>query len=107
MIEQRKDARTHLIYYLRVFDRADDSLFGHVVDVSSTGMLITCDRELSKNHQYQLAVEDTTLMDRLDVIHFNAECKWCSDDENNLLVDGGFELINPSEPIAEMIAEYH
>ena len=107
MIEQRKEARTHLIYYLRVFDRADDSLFGHVVDVSSTGMLITCDRELDKNQQYQLAVEDTTLMDRLDVIHFNAKCKWISDDENDLLVDGGFELINPSEPIVEMIAEYH
>lgn len=106
-MEQRKDPRTHLIYYLRVFDRADDSLFGHVVDVSATGMLITCDRELNKNHQYQLAVEDTTLMDRLDVLNFNAECKWHTEDDTGLLVDGGFELINPSEPINEMIAEYH
>lgn len=107
MVELRENPRTHLVYYLRVFDRSDNSLFGHVVDLSPKGMLITCDRELDQNQKYQLAIEDTTLMDRLDVINFNAECKWFAKDHNSELTDGGFEIIEPSRPINAMIAEYH
>lgn len=107
MVELRENARTHLVYYLRVFDRTDNSLFGHVVDLSSKGMLITCDRKLDPNQQYKLAIEDTTRMDRLDVINFNAECKWFSKDDSSELIDGGFELIEPSRPINAMIADYH
>ena len=106
-MEQRQNTRTHLIYYLRVFDRSDNSLFGHVVDISEKGMLITCDRELDMHQQYQLAIEDTTLMDRLDVISFNAQCRWYVKDKNCELFDGGFELIEPSRPYNAMVAEYH
>ena len=107
MIEQRKAEREHLIYYLRVFDRSDNSLFGHVVDISDTGMLITCDRELNLNKHYDLAVENSTVMNQLDVLDFKAECRWSSTDDTSHLVDGGFKLINPSESIHDMIATYH
>jgi len=107
VVEHRKEPRSHLIYYLRVFDRQDNSLFGHVVDISSSGMLISCDQTLQKNHQYKLAVEDTTVMERLDVLNFDAVCKWCNEDETSLLVDGGFQLLSPSSPVSAMIADFH
>ncbi|PCJ38095.1 MAG: hypothetical protein COA99_12270 [Moraxellaceae bacterium] len=106
MEEQRKEPRMQLNYHLRVFDRSDNSLFGHIVDVSPTGMLISCDRDLNSNHQYQLSVEDTSLMDRLDVISFDAQCKWHTEGKSDLITDGGFELLAPSKPIKQMIASY-
>lgn len=106
MEDQRTEARTHLIYYLRVFEQNSNALFGHVVDLSPSGMLITSDKPLNSAKTYRLAVEDTTIMEKLGVIDFEAECKWCSEDSENQLWDAGFALIDPSEDFEEMLADF-
>ena len=89
-----------------MFDRTDNSLFGHVVDLSENGLLITCDRQLNANKKYCLAIEDTTLMDRFDTLNFNAQCRWHAEDETSLLIDGGFEFVAPSHTIKDMVSQY-
>lgn len=106
MIEQRKEARTHLLYYLRVFDRQSDTLFGHVVDLSPGGMLITSHRPLENRKTYSLAVEDVGVMDHLGTVDFDAECRWCSTDHNVDLYDAGFSIVNPSHQVQSLIADY-
>ncbi|MCG8672003.1 MAG: PilZ domain-containing protein [Pseudomonadales bacterium] len=106
MIEQRKESRTHLLYYLRVFDRNSDTLFGHVVDLSPNGMLITSHKPLENQRTYKLAVEDVGVMDQLGTVNFEAECRWCKTDHNVDLYDAGFSLVNPSNQVQTLIADY-
>lgn len=106
MIEQRKEPRTHLLYYLRVFDRDTDTLFGHVVDLSPNGMLITSHRPPENNRTYHLAVEDVGVMDHLGTVSLEAECRWCKPDEDVELYDAGFSLVKPSRDVQSLIADY-
>lgn len=106
MDDQRKENRTHLIYYLRVFDRRSHSLFGHVVDISPGGMLITSDKPMDTAAQYHLALEDISTIDHLATLDVDAECRWCQEDTPGGLYDAGFQLIDPSHRITEMLTAY-
>lgn len=106
MIEQRREARTHLLYYLRVFDRESDTLFGHVVDLSRNGMLITSHLPVEDKRTYRLAVEDVSIMDHLGTINVDAECRWSKADKDVELVDAGFSLVNPSRQVKTLIEDY-
>jgi len=103
MDDQRKEDRTHLIYYLRVFDRDTRALFGHVVDISRNGMLITSDKPMSITTRYQLALEDISTIDHLKTIDIDAECRWCHEDSPGGLYDAGFELMRPSKRIMDVL----
>jgi len=106
MDDQRKEQRTHLIYYLRVFDRQTRSLFGHVVDISPSGMLVTSDKPMSNRTQYQLELEDITKIDHLATIDMDAECRWCQEDDSGELFDGGFRFISPSNRLNSLLDRY-
>lgn len=106
MDDHRTESRTQLIYYLRVFDHANHSLFGHVVDISANGMLITSDKPMSAAAQYHLALEDVTTIDHLDTIDMKLECRWCQEDDIGGLYDGGFRLIDPSDRLNQLLSNY-
>lgn len=106
MDNQRTELRTHLIYYLRVFDRQTRTLFGHVVDLSPSGMLITSNRPMSVDAQYQLELEDITRIDHLATIDMSVECRWCHEDRAGELYDSGFRFIDPSERLNSLLIHY-
>lgn len=106
MDDQRQEHRTHLIYYLRIFDRQSRALFGHVVDISPRGMLITSDKPMSTTTQYQLALEDISALDRLATLDVDAECRWCQEDSPGGLYDAGFRLIAPSRQVHALLTAY-
>lgn len=106
MDDQRKEQRTHLIYYLRVFDRDTHSLFGHVVDISRHGMLITSDKPMQASARYRLALEDVTTIDHLSTIDLQAECRWCQEDDSGSLYDAGFRLVDPSTRLNSLLSSY-
>lgn len=97
MEDLRKEPRTHLFYYLRVFDVEQQALFGHVIDISRSGMLITCDKPVDHTKRYQLAVEDSSVLERLALIGIEAECRWCKGDDAASLWDAGFAVIDPPD----------
>ncbi len=94
MEDQRLEPRTHLIYYLRVFYPDSGKLFGHVVDISRSGMLITSDKPMETNARYHLCVENVDSLDDVDTVAVDLECRWCESDPENVLYDAGFKLIN-------------
>lgn len=106
MDDQRKEPRTHLIYYLRVFEPGTNNLFGHVVDISPNGMLITSDKPMSQNSQYTLEIEDASSLDDEMTVDVQVECRWCQGDEESSLYDAGFRLIDPSYRIHNMFEAY-
>ncbi len=106
MDDQRIEPRTHLIYYLRVYEPNNSSLFGHVVDISKHGMLITSDKPMQTNTQYTLEIEDVSTLDDMNTVDVQVECRWCQGDDSNSLFDAGFRLVNPSHQMNEMVEAY-
>lgn len=104
MEELRTEPRNHLVYYLRVFEQDGKTLFGHVVDVSPNGMLITSHRPMQQAAKYQLAIEDARQFDSSNTLEFEAECRWCKSDTG--LFDGGFRLTGCGKSFTEMLSAF-
>jgi len=104
MEELRTEPRNHLVYYLRVFEQDGKTLFGHVVDVSPSGMLITSNRPMQQAVKYQLAIENARQIDTSETLEFEAECRWCKEDTG--LFDGGFRLTGSGQSFTEMMATF-
>ena len=62
-MDSRSLKRRHLIYYLRVFDRNTDKLFGHIVDITTEGVMMIGEKAIETNTVYQLRMELSTLID--------------------------------------------
>lgn len=107
MEDQRKEPRTHLIYYLRVYEPEKRDLFGHVVDISKNGLLITSDKPIEANKQYLLQIEDASAFDDQNTIGIQAECRWCLGDSSQSMFDAGFRLVDPSDQVNDMLSSYH
>lgn len=103
MDDLRSEPRNHLVYYLRVFEQDGKTLFGHVVDVSSSGMLITSNRPMQQTGTYQLRVENAPYFDTLETVPVEAECRWCKEDAG--LYDGGFKLVKESRSFRKLLEE--
>lgn len=93
---QRKVARRHLIYYLRVFDTASGELLGNLVDISTNGIMLVSDKPVKSNVHYRLMMVLPETVDGSRDVHFDAESRWCQKDANQDFYDAGFELLNPS-----------
>ena len=102
MKERRSAERHNLIMYLQVRDRESDELIGHVVDVSTGGMMVVCDAPFQPAAKHQLRVllpytEEERTMD-VDV-----ECRWCGRDANEDYFDAGFRFLNTSTGLRDVI----
>ncbi|MAR89998.1 MAG: PilZ domain-containing protein [Pseudomonadota bacterium] len=106
MDEKRREPRTHLIYYLRVFEPDTNNLFGHVVDISRHGVLITSDRPMEKDGLYRLEIEDVSSLDELSTVDVEVQCRWCQGDAANQLYDAGFQMVNPSPRMSAVLETY-
>lgn len=103
---QRQSERTQLMYYLRVWDQANNSLFGHVIDVSSEGMLLTSHKKLENHRTYQLALEDIGVLEESGAIPIVAECRWTKGDPDTDLMDGGFRFVQVTDKARELLENY-
>ncbi|CBL47063.1 Hypothetical protein HDN1F_34800 [gamma proteobacterium HdN1] len=94
---QRKVARRHLIYYLRVFDQDSGDLLGNLVDISEHGIMLVSDRELPEDKIFHLRMLLPETVDGSRDVEFSAKSRWCGNDTNPDFFDTGFELIEPSQ----------
>ena len=74
MSEKRKCIRANLIYYLKVYDRANEQCIGHLVDISVGGLQMIGESEIAHG-------EDKDLIIRLPEDHphesFSVKAKSC------------------------------
>ena len=109
--ERRTIKRRHLIYYLRVWDRSSGEMLGHVVDITTEGMMLLGEKQLPVDRTYDLELRwhnPETEEDRN--IAFRARSKWSSVDVNKSFYDTGMQLLDEAEdvlqPIRELIEHY-
>jgi len=93
---KRKLKRRHLIYYLRVFEKKADQLIGHMVDISSGGMMLISEDPIKTGMVFDLRMVLPVELEGSREITFSAESMWCRADENPDFYNTGFQWINPS-----------
>jgi hypothetical protein len=100
---RRKVARRHLIYYLRVFDRATGKQVGSLVDISTKGIMIVSDEPVEVGKHYELKMVLPETVEGKREVEFSAETRWCMNDTNPDFYDTGFELVDPAPQFLEAL----
>ena len=107
---RRSIRRRHLIYYLRVWDVDAKTMLGHVVDITTDGMMLISDKPIELNKKFNLEIRWQDEHGKAKHISFEAESRWDSTDVNAAFCDTGFKILNEGieslAPIRELIDEY-
>lgn len=100
---QRKVARRHLIYYLRVYDQETKALLGNLVDISTRGIMLVSDQPLEIGKRFSLRMYLPETVEGSREVEFSAESRWCQNDANPDFFDTGFELLDPAPQFLEAV----
>ena len=107
---RRTIRRRHLIYYLRVWDAETKQLLGHVVDITTEGLMLVSDKPIELNKSFNLEMKWLSSDDEVKRICFEAESRWEDRDVNDSFYDTGFIIMDQAAevliPIREVIDEY-
>ena len=96
MEDKRKLKRRDLISYLRVFGEDPDKTIGHLVDITTEGIMLISEEAIETGMVFQLRMVLPAEIEGSREVTFSAESKWCREDENPAFYNTGFKLINPS-----------
>lgn len=94
MPERRIVPRKNFSFYMRVLDDDTQTILGHMVEVSASGLRLETVATLPIDKDYYLRLELTPELGGLPYIVFIAHSKWCKiDDIQPNLYRVGFEII--------------
>jgi len=97
IIIERSQQRWNLVHYLRVMKAENNELIGHLVDVTTEGMMIISEQSIPLQQTYNLRMEIPTDDEVPQMIALTAQSLWTKKDVNPNFHDTGFKLINPSK----------
>jgi hypothetical protein len=108
--DKRQVERKYLVFYLRVFDGLGNKVMGHLVNISSNGIMLLSDFPIPINEVYKLRMRlPHELVEKNEII-LNATSRWCKNDTNPEFYVTGFQLndISPTlrNTILSMIDEF-
>lgn len=101
--------RHYLIYYLRVFNRENGEVLGHLVDITTKGIMIMRDSPIEVGVNYSLRIRWRNSSGKLQIADFDGVCRWCHPDVNPDFYGAGFAITvtNPEhvKAIAQLIQD--
>ena len=110
MLKERRLSRKHLIFYLRVFDRKTDEVIGHLVDITTKGVMLISEKPLKANTIFQLRMTLPVETMGSKQLSFDAKSAWVKKDINPDFYITGFEIqsIKPNDinVIEQLIKEF-
>ena len=97
--DKRQLKRVHLIYYLRIFDNNTDVNMGHLVDITTEGIMMISEEEISRGKDFSFRMQLPTTITGREEVNFQARCLWCKKDINPDFYVSGFKIekITPHE----------
>lgn len=96
--ENKRNLKRHyLIYYLRVFNRENGEVLGHLVDITTKGIMIMRDSPIEIGEHYSLRIRWRNSLGRLQLADFDGVCRWCRPDVNPDFYGAGFAITHASE----------
>ena len=108
--ERRKLKRRHIVFYSRVFDRNSGVLLGHLMDITTEGLMLICDSPLETGKTYPIRMDLPEDTRDKPYLSFDATCLWNRPDVNPAFFNAGFKVLNMTHEdmdlIENMIDEY-
>ncbi len=101
--DMRQVERWRLVFYLRVFDGMSSRVIGHVVDISSRGIMLISDNPVPVNENYRLRMHLPSEIADRDEILLNATSRWCKQDVNPDFYISGFQLYDLTPDVEKYI----
>ena len=103
-VANKRDLKRHyLIYYLRVFNRENGEVLGHLVDITTKGIMIMRDSPIESGVNYSLRIRWRNSQGRLQLADFEGLCRWCRPDINPDFYGAGFAITSASPEHVEAI----
>ena len=100
----KRDMKRHyLIYYLRVFNRVNGEVLGHLVDITPKGIMIMRDSPIEVGLNYSLRIRWRNSAGKLQLADFDGVCRWCRPDVNPDFYGAGFAITSASPEHVEAI----
>lgn len=96
--DNKRDLKRHyLIYYLRVFNRDTGEVIGHLVDITTKGVMIMRDSPLEAGVNYKMRLRWRNSAGKLRIADFDGDCRWCRPDVNPDFYGAGFAIGSSDE----------
>jgi len=99
MSEQRINKRLHLIYYLRVFDKKNNTLLGHLVDITTGGFMLLSENPIKTGIEFALSMDVPLPEGLTERVELNAKSCWSNQDANPAFYDTGFQFLDTSSQL--------
>lgn len=102
--ERRKLTRRNLSYYLAITDSNSGQVLGHLVNISSKGLMIDSKKPLPSDLDFNLRLDLMEDIADKPSVEFVARTRWCRADAiQPFLHNVGLEIISISPEDAEII----
>jgi hypothetical protein len=95
--DRRAVKRRHLIYYLRVWRKEDNTPLGQVVDINSQGLMLIGEKPIPLGEELNLKIHLPDGEEAISFMEFKAICRWSSQDINTAFYDSGCEFVEQSD----------
>ncbi len=93
MLERRRLKRRSLIYYLRVFDLDTGRELGHLVDITTDGILVMSETPIGIGRTFRLAMRLPSTDGVAEHAEFEAESIRSGRDVNHDFTDTAFRIV--------------
>jgi hypothetical protein len=93
---KRQLKRVHLIYYLRIFDSNSGENIGHLVDITTRGIMMISEHPVSPGKDFSFKMQLPGVITGREEIEFTAQSLWCKKDINPDFYVSGCEITNIS-----------
>ena len=103
--EAREYKRRHLIYYLEVYDDETGDLLGHLVDLTTQGMMLITKQEVIPEKNFRLGMMLPEEYFKEGILKIEAHSMWCRKDVNPDFYAVGFKTYDLDKNTAKLITE--
>ena len=104
MSNKRNMKRHYLIYYLRVFNRENGEVLGHLVDITTKGVMIMRDSPIEVGGSYSMRLRWRNSLGQLQLVDFEGSCRWCKPDVNPDFYAAGFAITTKKPDDVDVIS---
>ncbi len=109
-MDNRREPRVQLLYYLKVYNKQTREIIGQVVDITSQGFNLLCRDYLPVGEVLPCVLELPGDEYRKTTINVDIECRWRKHDETPGFFSSGFQFKKISLEhrgwVRKLIAEY-
>lgn len=102
-IEARSYKRRHLIYYLEVYDDETGDLLGHLVDLTTEGMMLITKKEVLPDKNFRLGMMLPEEYFKEGILKIEARSMWSRKDVNPDFYAVGFKTYDLDEETSKLI----